>query len=179
MLRRMTTNCEYMFRERGESESYAAVRSYLKKLCAQLCLQDVAAVRFLGDILTRSSSLLDEMFEYHRVVRVPEIVSARQTDSEDFLFKEESRTTRTPSDAILDSFAVNLSEALVECISFFSRLSFELHRLCCAVLRGKCFHSAIVMDIHRIPKHSKHKSVTLCPQKEQYKSPEISTSEHE
>lgn len=39
-------------------------------LAAQLCLQGVAAVRVLGDVLTKSSSVLYELLEHHGVARV-------------------------------------------------------------------------------------------------------------
>ena len=61
-----------------------------EKLAAQLCLQGVAAVRVLGDVLTKSSSVLDELLEHHGVARVSGIEPAEQTDSEDSLSEEET-----------------------------------------------------------------------------------------
>ena len=61
-----------------------------EKLAAQLCLHNVAAVRILGDILTKSSSVLDELLEYHEIARVPGIEPAEQTASEDSLSEEDT-----------------------------------------------------------------------------------------
>ena len=56
-----------------------------EKLAAQLGLHDVSAVRILEDILTKSSSVLDDLLAHHGVIRVPDIEPAGQLDSEESL----------------------------------------------------------------------------------------------
>lgn len=60
-----------------------------EKLVAQLDMKGIEAVRVVGDILTKSLSVLEKMLDHHGIVRVAGIEPTPQTVSDDLLSDED------------------------------------------------------------------------------------------